>query len=257
MSCRDAAIIINAFQTDIGRITADDRTKVVDGKKIWRARNATRTDAAMENDDKIHQLGLTSLYFDGRKDRTCVDYSSATEVEEHVVVLAEPGSSYITHFTPRSGRAADLLRELYAVTVQFGGTVKVLGCDGTAVNTGTSGGVCRLFEIVTQSAVHWMVCQLHSNELNLRHLFMRLDGATSGPRSFSGPLGKACARDVSTREVVVFDAVPGHTDIIADNVLQQLSRDQEYLYLMTIAVQSGHVSERLARRRIGPLNHAR
>ena len=140
--------------------------------------------------------------------------------------------------------------------MQFGGNVKVLGCDGTAVNTGANGGVCRLFEIVTQSAVHWFVCQLHSNELNLRHLFMRLDGATSGPRSFGGPLGKACAKDVWTLELVMFDAVQGHTDIMAD-IVQQLSRDQEYLYLMTIAVQSGHVSEHLAGRRIGPLNHAR
>ena len=122
VSCRDAAIIINAFQTDIGRITANDRTKVVDGKRIWRARNATRTDTAMENDDKIHQLGLTSLYFDGHKDRTGVDYSNPTGVEEHVVVLGELGSSCTTRFTPRPGRPADLLREVYVVTVHFGGS---------------------------------------------------------------------------------------------------------------------------------------
>ena len=44
---------------------------------------------------------------------------------------------------------------------------------------------------------------------------------------------------------MAFDAVPGHTDIIPDSVLQQLSRGQEYLYLVTVAVQSGHVSGRL------------
>ena len=74
--------------------------------------------------------------------------------------------------------------------------IKVLGCDGTAVNTGTTGGVCRLFELVTGSPVHWFICQLHGNELNLRHLFMSLDGPASGPRSFFGPIGKACAGDV-------------------------------------------------------------
>ena len=30
----------------------------------------------------------------------------------------------------------------------------LLSCDGTAVNTGTKGGVCRLFELVTESPVH-------------------------------------------------------------------------------------------------------
>jgi len=33
-------------------------------------------------------------------DTTCVGYTSLTEVEEHVVVLAEPGAKYITHFSP-------------------------------------------------------------------------------------------------------------------------------------------------------------
>ena len=28
------------------------------------------------------------------------------------------------------------------------------GCDGTAVNTGTKGSVCWLFELVTESPVH-------------------------------------------------------------------------------------------------------
>ena len=125
-----------------------------------------------------------------------MDYTSATEIEEHVVVLTEPGERYVAHFTPQSGKALDLLNELYSTHLQFGGRVKVLGCDGTAVNTGTAGGVCRLFELVTGAPVHWFVCQLHGNELGLRHVLLTLDGTTAGLRSFTGPIGRQCAGDV-------------------------------------------------------------
>ncbi|KAF0288495.1 hypothetical protein FJT64_013150 [Amphibalanus amphitrite] len=184
-------------------------------------------------------------------------HRKGSTVEEHVVVLSEPGSRYVTHFTPESGRALDLLNELHSVSEQFDGDVRVLGCDGTAVNTGAKGGVCRLFELVTGNPVHWFICQLHGNELNLRHLFLSLDGATSGPRSFSGPIGKACSGDVWEREVVAFEPVPGSTPDLPPDVVQQLSTDQQLLHQLASAVQNGSVDPATARRRIGPLNHAR
>ena len=120
--------------------------------KLWRARNKERLETARQNANDIYQSGLTSLYFDGRKDRTCSTSTTAHASEEHVVVIAEPGSRYVTHFSPESGRAYDLLSELHSLALHFDGDIRVLGCDGTAVNTGTTGGVCRLFELVTGSA---------------------------------------------------------------------------------------------------------
>ena len=101
--------------------------------------------------------------------------------------------------------------------------------------------------------LHWPVCQLYSSELNLHHLFLRplLDGATSRPRAFGGPLGKACAKDVWTLVVVSFSAVPEHTEVMSESTVQELSRDHRYPYLMAMAVRSGHLSENLAGRRIG------
>ena len=130
---------------------------------------------------------------------------------------------YVTHFIPSSGRALDLLNELFSVSMMFGGTVKVLGCDGTAVNTGVKGGACRLFELVTNMTVHWFVCQLHSNELNLQHLLCTLDGTTSGPRSFSGPIGSSSAADVWTLEVVSFQPVTGQVEEPPEDLIRSLS----------------------------------
>ena len=94
-------------------------------KKIWCARDRVRRETATLNTGKLHQSGLTSLYSDGRKDKTCLSQSSV-QTEERVVVLSEPGGRYATHFTPESGRAPHLLTELYSVSQQFGGHIKVL-----------------------------------------------------------------------------------------------------------------------------------
>ena len=63
--------------------------------------------------------------------------------------------------------------------------VVAIGCDGTAVNTGCKSGVIRLLEEKLEKPLHWFVCLLHSNELPLRHI----DGKTSGPATFTGPIG--------------------------------------------------------------------
>ena len=74
-------------------------------------------------------------------------------------------------------------------------------------------------------AVHWFVCQLHSNELNLRHLLCTLDGTTSGPRSFSRPIGSSSAADVWTLEVVSFQPVTGQVEEPPEDLIRSLSHD--------------------------------
>ena len=66
-----------------------------------------------------------------------------------------------------------------------------IGCDGTNVNTGRKGGIIALMEQELQKPLQWLICQLHANELPLRHLLIHLDGATSGPHAFKGKIGKA------------------------------------------------------------------
>ena len=66
----------------------------------------------------------------------------------------------------------------------------MIGCDGTTVNTGTTGEIIPLVEYTLQSPVHWFICQLHASERPLHHLFAHLDGPETGPCGFSGPVGK-------------------------------------------------------------------
>ena len=48
VSNRAATSIINAYQVDIGRITPEDMSNVVDAKNIWRARKKIRSKSARE-----------------------------------------------------------------------------------------------------------------------------------------------------------------------------------------------------------------
>ena len=254
---RSVCAIVNGFQQDIGRISETNTKLVVDPMKIYRERERVRSMAASA---RAEQHGhIEALYFDGRKDQTFTGRSS-TRKEEHVAVVVEPGSTYLTHFTPESGRAIHQARHLTDIAIDNNADVRVLGCDGTAVNTGRDGGICRLFEVSQDSprAVHWFVCQLHANELCLRAVFHKLDGSTTGPKSFSGPLGRAASGEVHRLETASFRAVTGPLPDLPDQLVADLSTDQQLLYRLARGVQDGKLLDSSdGHRQIGPVNHAR
>jgi len=183
-------------------------------------------------------------------------YYRQTVIEEHISMIEEPGSKYIGHVAPASGSAKDIkgsiVNFLEKNDFSFADLVAV-GCDGTNVNTGRIGGAIRLLEEPFNKPLQWLVCQLHANELPLRHLLQELDGVTSGPRSFSGLIGQAMSLCenmpvVSYSQIIV--ELPKH-------VATDLSTDQQYLYEMCDAVSTGVCSESLSRRDPGTLSHSR
>ena len=105
--------------------------------------------------------------------------------------------------------------------------------------------------------VHWFVCQLHWNELVLREVFRELDGKTSGPGSFTVPLGKAARGYVHRLSPVKFRPVSGPELALPDSVIADLSSDQLLLYQLTRALQTGNIAPKEACKKIGHLNHAR
>ncbi|XP_065677354.1 uncharacterized protein LOC136092745 [Hydra vulgaris] len=62
--------------------------------------------------------------------------------------------------------------------------------DNTATKTGPISGLVVNLEEFFKRKLHLIGCALHQNELPLRALFVKVDGDTTGPRSFSGLLGK-------------------------------------------------------------------
>src|SRR6218665_2399199 len=167
--------------------------------KIRRERRENRKEF-QQNSDQFDHSGIEGIFFVVRKDQTLTQvigvnnkYHRKTLMEEHISIVAEPGSSYFSHTTPQSGSSKDITESLVASLKELNAktqNLKVVGCDGTNVSTGHTAGVIRRLEESFEHTLQWLVCLLHANELPLRHLFEALDGATTGPRGFSESLGK-------------------------------------------------------------------
>ena len=212
--------------------------------------------------------------FDGRQDDTNVlievDGTShtypGTVKEEHISVCSEPGSRYLFYFTPAAAtkkepHALQVAREIYRWLEERGlyGTLMAIAGDSTNVNTGVKGGVMRRLELLLNRKLVWLVCDLHTNELPLRHLVESLDGKTLSATAWSGELGKLLPTVLELEIDPGFKPVtvgPPSADMPPD-IAQDLSNDQHYGYHMLRAVRAGVVPARLARLQIGPVCHSR
>lgn len=261
LSLRSAAAVTSAVLADVGLVSTKELTLVIDKNKIHRAVSKARTEASKD----IGSTVIKSIYFDGRKDKTLINekignrYRRKEVLEEHVSVLAEPGSIYLGHTTPNRGTGKEI--QISITTLLEGQRWKLddlicVGCDGTATNTGWKGGVIQNLEQYLKRPLQWCVCLLHANELPLRHLFSTLDGPTSGPKEYSGPIGKQLV-GCETKTPVSFCAVAGNLPDLPRNVIDDLSTDQKYLYQMSNAVSTGFCAPELANRQPGKMAHSR
>ena len=101
------------------------------------------------------------------------------------------------------------------------------------------------------------VFYLKSFELPLQHLVTHYLGETSGPNSFKSDLGKKIV-ELKQPEIVNFTPIPtDELPEIPDDVIKDLSRDQNLLYRTTRAVMSGICPQSLASATLGPVSHSR
>uniref|UniRef100_A0A8D9A187 Uncharacterized protein n=2 Tax=Cacopsylla melanoneura TaxID=428564 RepID=A0A8D9A187_9HEMI len=132
--------------------------------------------------------------------------------------------------------------------------LRAVGSDGTVVNTGSRGGIIHRLELHLGRPLQWNICLLHANELPLRHLFQHLDGVTSGPKTYSGEIGKLLV-DCELSELAEYDPIP--IDLPDVTNIEDLSTDQKYLLKIMIAVSSGICDEDLLKTKPGIMSHSR
>lgn len=158
--------------------------------------------------------------------------------------------------TPLSGSALNIKKEIVTFLekkTNFSDLVAI-GCDGTVVNTGNKNGVIRMLELYLKRPLQWLICLFHANELPLRHLLQHLDGHTTGPYGYSGPIGKAL---VTCEQLPATAFHPIQSENLPELVPDDLSTDQKYLWDICQAVMSGVCSESLTQRNPGKLSHSR
>lgn len=260
LSDRATAAVASSVLQDFGIITDYDHTNVIDKNKLRREKSLNRSKLQMLNKDKHNPL--QGLYFDGRRDDTLIiekiksKQFRRTKKEDHYSILQEPGSVFVGHVSPSSGSAENIANSILSYLTEAGFSIDeldVIGCDGTVTNTGWKTGVICNFEKHVKRPLQWCVCLLHFNELPFRHLFKYLDGETTGPKSFSGPIGTQLSK-CEKLPVVNFDSVKCEIPEIDRTIL---SKDQQYLLDISSAINLGSCSEDLRVREPGSLSHSR
>ena len=176
-----------------------NQQEAIDRYKLRRERRHVR-------DSSLHMISqpcdqIKTLYFDGRKGKTLIEEGSRwfrrTVNEEHITVLCEHGGKFRTHLSPDSSSAKgikDCICRYHAENNVDMSNIVGIGYDGTATNTSSTGGVTRLLEQELGKPLQWLPCQLHANELPLRHLMKHFDGSTTGPHGFLGFIGSALSK---------------------------------------------------------------
>lgn len=243
------AFLATAVMEDLGLVTHMNKQLVVDKSKLRRARVKTRKSNVNDCKDII------GLYFDGRKDRTKT--ASKIIVEEHITVLSEPGSKYECFLTPQGSDAEQIADNVLQWLLEKNVTTEntlVIGCDGTNVNTGAEGGAIAFIENRIGHALQWSICMLHGNELPLRHLLTKLDGPTTGPNSYRGPIGRRLQNSTSL-PVQDFECI--HFPLQNNIELTGLSSDQQYLYDICQFISTKIDNKSIVTRSGGTLYHAR
>lgn len=86
---------------------------------------------------------------------------------------------------------------------------------------------------------------------------MELDGATNGPRLFSGPIGKQLIGCENTAIKKIHKLFSNDLLILPQNVINGLSEDQKYLYNICHVIQKGNIEPGLAMSSPGTLVHSR
>ena len=155
----------------------------IDPIKIVRARKVSMNKSREEDTEKEGEEKITGIYFDGRKDKTrALIPDSFGKVhprivkEEHISVTVEPSGKYLTHFTPLPAKYPEkpALKEaesLFGVLqdLESTETCKVIGGDSTQSNTGWKGGTMAHLERLLGHKCQWVVCNIHTLELLLKH----------------------------------------------------------------------------------------
>ena len=118
LSDRAAAAIVYSVLVDVGKITEDDKTFVIDRSKLRREKEKCRKEIQKEEQQKFRFVN--AIYFDGRKDATQMvvkgpndKHYRSIQLEEHYTAVGESGSYYLTHVSPEDDKGRTIALKFF------------------------------------------------------------------------------------------------------------------------------------------------
>ncbi|CAB0034093.1 unnamed protein product [Trichogramma brassicae] len=80
------------------------------------------------------------------KDKLSETHHRRKIAEDHIALIKEPGVKYLAYAAPKSGKAEEVCETLIDKLIEYKAPLeqlRVIGSDGTNVNTGSKGGIIR------------------------------------------------------------------------------------------------------------------
>ena len=136
----------------------------------------------------------------------------------------------------------------------------MVGGDSTVSNTGIKGGSITHLENMLGHKCQWNICAIHTNELPIRHLITKLDGATTSGTGFTEDVCKLLNRVEDLESEPNFEPIGTNGEPLIelpDEVVRNMSTDSQVCYRLCKAVRAGHLPDDLKDIQLGGINHAR
>ncbi|XP_043197408.1 uncharacterized protein LOC122388524 [Amphibalanus amphitrite] len=238
VGARKGSKILTALKEDLG-LLGFQNSGLVTKRKVQNSLDKCR-------EDKLQGLAAdtaacTALFCDGRQDKELSPGGSRTV--GNVTINMHPGDIHIGHFSCEPGERHSgevYANKLLAFLAERGVSCERLtafGGDGANQVTGWKMGQMACFERLLGRPLQRLVCLCHHAELPFRALFQHLDGKTTGPSTFSGPIGRQIAGDVQKLAIKSFPrlACPDFPSL-PPAVVHSLSSDLRLLYETARAV---------------------
>ena len=139
--------------------------------KIHNLRKKYRLESVKESFNANNEL-VKCMLFDGKKTEglTKIDNKRRKVVIDYYT-FANGSGKYLTHAPLTDRSTSDNIANIILETLKHYNSeniVVALAADGTVLNTGRLGGALVLVEKRLGRPLHWLICQLHGNELPFR-----------------------------------------------------------------------------------------
>ena len=267
----DSAVahIVNATNAKSSIISEDNSSEVLYRSKVKRIRKQFRAEKVEESKGKTP----IAVGFDERKDKSKVEVgegikgSKRFEMKkvENCAVIYWPGEEFVGHVVPRNGTGDGLSQDIIQFFKDRETNLQSLTAiltDGCAKMTGWKAGTCAMLEEELKTPLHRFVCFLHHLELPFGKVFEFYDGPTTGPESFSGPIGKTIMTDIWKLPVVNFAVIENQAlllDIksLPKEVFGTFNKDHQYIIRMVEAILTGEISDQWSQMKSGNVVQSR
>lgn len=275
MSSSSVAHLINEVKAGEEIITEENMQKVLTKSNISKMKKRVRK----RKFEEMKGIEIEGLMIDERidKTRTCVGVGEKGHKrfkvvkEEHCAVVGfgsklPGGSCFLGHMSPELRTGRGLAQATHQFTLQR--QIKLVSpgttlSDGCSKLAGHKTGVHAELEELRGEALQRVFCVSHMLERPWAKLFEVTDGKTSGPESWTGPIGQEIVTPVWERPLVQdFEAFPNPELLLmienmSPEVLRSLKHDYIYMIEMGRGLMTGHLAPRWAEMQAGTCSNVR